>query len=233
MCSHWGKHAPQLYNILRNYIAIFDEYPMENTHSILHSQTKDSDSADELRKRAKSIFQSKGKQSDRSFFTTPRQFSFSHDQLHLLKVRCAQALSSMFIKISQSPRQSQFSSNNSCNTSVPTHVILPTMSPNKNMKMTVLSLGYRCDIKLDQTKKCDLPLCNISSHENWTLLHGCFHSTRFYLISSFYQEPFKQTRQKYFEETKINGLPPPERYHSCPKDISTQSQEKRLRAPEN
>ena len=177
MYSHWGKHAPQLYNILRNYIAIFDEYLVENTHSILHSQTKGSDSADELRKRAKSIFQSKGKQSDRSFFTTPRQFSFSHNQLRLLKVRCAQALSSMFIKISQSPRQSQFSSNNSCNTSVPTHVILPTMSPNKNMKMTVLPLGYRCDIKPDQTKKCDLPLSNTSSQdENWTLLHGCFHS---------------------------------------------------------
>ena len=178
MCSHWGKHAPQLYNILRNYIAIFDEYLVENTHSILHSQTKGSDSADELRKRAKSVFQSKGKQSDyRSFFITPRQFSFSHNQLRLLKVRCAQALSSMFIKISQSPRQSQFSSNNSCNTSVPTHVILPTMSPYKNMKMTVLPLGYRCDIKPDQTKKCDLPLSNISSQdENWTLLHGCFHS---------------------------------------------------------
>ena len=174
MCSHWGKHTPQLYNILRNYIAIFDEYLVENTHSILHSQTKGSDSADELRKRAKSVFQSKGKQSDyRSFFITPRQFSFSHNQLRLLKVRCAQALSSMFIKISQS----QFSSNNSCNTSVPTHVILPTMSPNKNKKMTVLPLGYHCDIKPDQTKKCDLPLCNIfCQDENWTLLHGCFHS---------------------------------------------------------
>ena len=51
------------------------------------------------------------------------------------------------------------------------------MSPNKNMKMTVLPLGYHCDIKPDQTKKCDLPLCNISSQdEDWTLLHGCFHS---------------------------------------------------------
>ena len=36
-----------------------------------------------------------------------------------------------------------------------------------------------------------------------------------------------------YRKSKINGLPPPERYHSCPKDISTQSQEKRLRAPEN
>ena len=50
MCSHWGKHAPQLYNniTLRNYTAIFDEYPVENTNSILRSQTKGSDSADEL-----------------------------------------------------------------------------------------------------------------------------------------------------------------------------------------
>lgn len=69
MCSHWGKYAPQLYNLLKNYITIFDEYPVENTHSMLRSQTKDSDMADDLRKKAKSIFQSKEKQSHfRSFF---------------------------------------------------------------------------------------------------------------------------------------------------------------------
>lgn len=48
MCSHWGKNAPQLYNLLTNYITIFDEYPVENTHSILRSQTKVSDTANEL-----------------------------------------------------------------------------------------------------------------------------------------------------------------------------------------
>ena len=93
MCSHWGKHAPQLYNLLKNYITIFDEYPVEKTHSILRSQTKGSDTADELSKKAKSIFQSKDKQSHyRSFFTTPKQFSFSHNQLRFLKVRCAEVL---------------------------------------------------------------------------------------------------------------------------------------------
>ena len=128
---------------------------------IAHSiHRKKVDTADELRKKTKSIFQSKDKESlYRSFFTTPKQFSFSHNQLWLLKVRCAQAQSSMFIKISQSPGQSLFSSNNSCNTSFPTHVTLPTMSPNKNMKMTVLPLGYHCDIKLDQTKKNVISLC--------------------------------------------------------------------------
>ena len=72
-CSHWGKNAPQLYNLLTNYITIFDEYLVENTHSILRSQTKVSDTANELREKAKSIFQSKDKQLHfRSFFTTPK-----------------------------------------------------------------------------------------------------------------------------------------------------------------
>ena len=45
------------------------------------------------------------------------------------------------------------------------------------MKTTVLPLGYQGEIKPDQTKQCDLPHCNISSQdENWTLLHGYFHS---------------------------------------------------------
>ena len=152
--------------ILRNYIAIFDEYLVENTHSILHSQTKGSDSADELRKRAKSIFQSKGKQSDyRSFFITPRQFSFSHNQLRLLKVRCTKNLSeSILLK-----QQLQHKCSNSCHTA--------NNVPQQKYEDDCLPLGYHCDIKPDQTKKCDLPLCNISSQdENWTLLHGCFHS---------------------------------------------------------
>ena len=63
------------------------------------------------------------------------------------------------------------------NTSVPTHVTLPTMSSNNSMKTTVLPLGYHSDVKPDQTKQGDLLQCNISSQdENCTLLHGCFHS---------------------------------------------------------
>ena len=31
MCLHWGKYSPNLYELLRKYITIFDEYPVENT----------------------------------------------------------------------------------------------------------------------------------------------------------------------------------------------------------
>ncbi|KAJ7377771.1 hypothetical protein OS493_026907 [Desmophyllum pertusum] len=178
MCSHWRKYAPQLYELLCKYITIFDEYPVENTHSILRAQTKSSDTADQLRKKAKSIFQSKDKQSNfRSFFTAPKQFSFSHNQLQFLKVRCAQLLSSMLKKISQSPGQSSFSSRNRSSKSAPSHVTLPTMCSNNPMKTSVLPLGYHGEFKPDQTRKCDLPECQISSKdEDWTLLDGCFHS---------------------------------------------------------
>ena len=58
VCSHWGKHSPQLYKLLRTFITISYEYPVENTHSILRAQTKPCDSAYELRNEAKQIFES-------------------------------------------------------------------------------------------------------------------------------------------------------------------------------
>ena len=93
MCLQWANYSLHLYQLLQNYITVFEEYPVENTHSILRAQTKPSDTADELRKKANAIFQSKEKQSNfKSFFTSPKQFSFSHNQLQFLKVKCAKVL---------------------------------------------------------------------------------------------------------------------------------------------
>lgn len=174
MCSHWGKYAPQLYELLQNHISIFDEYPVENTHSILRAQTNAYDSAEQLRKKAQSIFQSKERQSHfRSFFTAPKQFSFSQQQLHFLKVRCAQILSSMLMTIPQSPVQIPSSRNRNSTT----RINLPTICPNEVMKTTVLPLGYHGDVPPDQTKTCDLPECQVSNaDEEWIVLNGCFHS---------------------------------------------------------
>ena len=44
-------------------------------------------------------------------------------------------------------------------------------------KTIILPLGYHCNIKPDNTKKCDLPGCNISNpNESWSILSGCFQS---------------------------------------------------------
>ena len=175
MCLHWGKYSPHLYQLLQNYITVFDEYPVENTHSILRAQTKPSDTAEELCKKAKAIFQSKEKQSNfRSFFTSPKQFSFSHNQLQFLKVKCAKVLSDMFKKIAQAPGEGSFPT---CRGKRTGHVTFPTMCSNIPAKTTILPLGYHCSTKPDNTKKCDLPGCKISTpNESWSILTGCFHS---------------------------------------------------------
>jgi len=176
MCSYWGKHSPQLFDLLRNYLAIFDEYPVENVHSILRAQTNPSDTAEELRRKAKSIFHSKDRQSNfRSFFTSPKQFSFSQSQLRFLKMKCAQILTSIIQKIIRSPGQSFMTTNT--RSQQRSSCTLPTMFPNTSTKTTVLPLGYQTEIKPDKTKTCDLPECQISNEDtNWTILHGCSHS---------------------------------------------------------
>ena len=46
MCSYWGIHHPALYKLLLTNLVIFDEYPVENTHSIIRSKTNTHDTAE-------------------------------------------------------------------------------------------------------------------------------------------------------------------------------------------
>ena len=119
-CAHTGESIqPNFTNYFeRTYtVTIFDEHPVENTHRILRAQTKPSDSADELRNKAKEIFQSKEQQATfRSAFTSPSQFSFSQNQLQFLKVKCAQVISSMLKRIATTPGQSSVSTNGKTST---------------------------------------------------------------------------------------------------------------------
>ena len=136
MCAHWGNYCPQLYKLLQQNITIFDEYPVENTHRIIRAQTKPSDTAEQLKKKAKSIFQSKAKQENfRASYTLPKSFSFSHNQLKYLKVKCAEALCVIFESISQCIGKGSFFSK--------THVTLPTFFQKNLVKTIVLPLGYQ------------------------------------------------------------------------------------------
>ncbi len=86
--SHWGKCLPQLYNVMRKWQIISDEYPVENTHSIIRAQTQETDTADNLSNKVKAIFQSK--QNQKNFcthFTPPKKFSFSTKQIEFLKIK--------------------------------------------------------------------------------------------------------------------------------------------------
>ena len=56
MITHWGMHHPGLYQMVQSNLALFDEYPVENAHSIIRAKTNDSDTAEQLIQKAKAPF---------------------------------------------------------------------------------------------------------------------------------------------------------------------------------
>ena len=96
---YWQKYRPDIFDLVRNYVTLLDEYGVENTHSILRAQTKPYYTVEQLAQKAKSIFASKSEQHNfRSAFTPPQYYSFSGKQLNSLKLKAASILKSIFVK---------------------------------------------------------------------------------------------------------------------------------------
>ena len=109
MCTYWGIHNPDLYLMLHLFLLMFDEYPVENAHSIIRSKTNDSDTVEQLQQNAKASFQAKAAQCTlKSYFTPPSSFTFRQKQLRYLKIKCADILSHIFIKIAQNQGKAEF-----------------------------------------------------------------------------------------------------------------------------
>ena len=69
MRTYWGIKNPDLHLMLRLFLVMFDEYPVENAHSIIRSKIGDSDTIEQMQQRAKASFQSKAAQhSFKSYF---------------------------------------------------------------------------------------------------------------------------------------------------------------------
>ena len=91
--NFWEENNEDTYETLKEYINNTDEYPVENTHSIIRGNTNSWDSPQQLRFKAKSIFSSKERQHNfRSYFTPPKLYTFSRKQLKALEVKCADIL---------------------------------------------------------------------------------------------------------------------------------------------
>ena len=89
----WKENNNELYNTLKSFINIEDEYPVENCHSIIRSSTNSWDMPEQLSFKVKSIFASKKRQHNfRSYFTQPKSFTFSRKELKSSKFRCAEIL---------------------------------------------------------------------------------------------------------------------------------------------
>ena len=173
---HWGQHFPQLHNILANNIAITDEYPVENTHSIIRAQTRHCDSASQLEKKVKAIFQGKEKQSDfRNSFGRAQEPYFSHNELKNLKTNCAGHLSSVLQSIAKNPSKSSVQYNNG--KQITKKAVIPDLFGTNVMTETVLPLGFQSKTPPSEDVKCDLPNCIITDEQQpWSIFQGCGHS---------------------------------------------------------
>ena len=174
MCTYWGIHNPHLSLMLRLYLIMFNEYPVEIAHSIIRSKTSDSDSdtAKQLRQKAKTSFQAKAAQHTfKSFFSPPTCFTFSQNQLSYLKTKCADLLASTFIKIGQNPGRGEFKGKGQN-----LRVVLPQVFGGDPVKTNVLPLGYSRERRPDPEKICDMPNCTVMDDTEWVLFEGCSHS---------------------------------------------------------
>jgi hypothetical protein len=184
--NHWAKNYSELYDHFCKWPTIFDEYPVENTHSILRAQTKPSDTAEKLTNRAKSIFESKQRQANfRSIFIPPKEFNFSQQQLQFLKAKCAQLLTSILSMIHSKPGSASMTKEKKTR-----YVCLPDKFGMIKMKYIILPLGFNATTVPNENCRCDNKSCTINNpNEPWQLFQGCWHS---------------------FHKTCLNGTP------SCP-----------------
>ncbi|XP_028410469.1 uncharacterized protein LOC114533084 [Dendronephthya gigantea] len=171
--SHWKSKFSALYEQFSTWPTIFDEYPVENTHSIIRAQTQPTDTAEKLQQRAKSIFQSKTKQANfRSNFTPPKQFNYSQQQLKYLMVKCAEFLTNIFIAVNN-----HIGCASSFIKRKVKYVYLPDIFGPDKVKYTTLPLGFSSSQEPNQDCICDLYSCTINhSDEPWKLFQGCWHS---------------------------------------------------------
>ena len=94
---HWQGNAPSMFETIREHLAAFDEYPVENFHSVLRRRTKDTDTADEIAAKAKEIDACKHElHSFQSTFVPPKKFNFSSKRINKLKTQAAEFLTLKF-----------------------------------------------------------------------------------------------------------------------------------------
>jgi len=100
----WKRDSPPSFQTLLQQLIVFDEYPVENFHSILQGQTRESDGSDMLQRKAKALDEIKSQASCfASVFDMPRKYLIFRDKLEDLKLSAAQFIFNRLQKIKENP----------------------------------------------------------------------------------------------------------------------------------
>ena len=141
--QYWQENAHSMFDTVRKYLVAFDEYPVENFHSVLRARTKETDTPKQIAFKAKEIDACKHElHSFNSVSVPPRKFNYSSNKINTLKAKAAEFLTSKFESINN---QSNVASQQPRVRGQPKHITkwkLPNLFADKIVNNRVLPLGY-------------------------------------------------------------------------------------------
>jgi hypothetical protein len=141
--QHWQENIHSMFETMRQYIVAFNEYPVENFHSVLRARTKETDSADQIVFKAKEIDACKHElHSFKSVFVPTKRFNYSSKRINTLKAKAAKFLTSKFESLNDHPNMATQQPRVRRQTKYLTKWKLPTLFGEKIVNNRVLPLGF-------------------------------------------------------------------------------------------
>eukprot|EP00112_Aurelia_sp_Birch-Aquarium-sp1_P025550 Seg855.2 transcript_id=Seg855.2/GoldUCD/mRNA.D3Y31 product="hypothetical protein" protein_id=Seg855.2/GoldUCD/D3Y31 len=93
MFRYWRDRNHPFFEKMLSSLVAFDEYPVENFHSVLRARTKEGNTGDQINFKAKEIYACKHElHSFKSRFVPPKKYNFSNKRVDQLKIKAAQYL---------------------------------------------------------------------------------------------------------------------------------------------
>ena len=141
--SHLKNTNHPLFSTLLHSLNVFDEYPVENFHSVLRGRTKATDTGKQIFLKAREIDACKHElQEFKSSFVPPRKFTFSPRKINTLKMRAAKFLVEKFANLKGNPGQGKELTRTSGQRKNVSKWKLPNIFEEPSVTNQVLPLGY-------------------------------------------------------------------------------------------
>ena len=102
--KYWQENTHPMHEVIQQFLVALDEYPVENFHSVLRARTSVSDTAEQIREKAKEIDACKNEMHEFQLSFVPlRKFNFSRKRINNVKTRAAEFLVGKFKAIHSQP----------------------------------------------------------------------------------------------------------------------------------
>ena len=141
--KYWQENKHPMYNTLCQALPAFDEYPVENFHSLLRARTNATDNADQITLKTKEIDTCKQEmQPFQAMFVPTKKFHFSKKSITKLKVKAAEFLTKKFGVLHNNPGQAVLLPKARRQNKQTTKWQLPNLFGSKVVTNRVLPLGF-------------------------------------------------------------------------------------------